>query len=158
MRILIVEDSPELARIIARYCKNIAREVIIAEDMTHAWAEIRKAEPFDLITLDLNLPDSGIESTLQRIHEIKQEKPDALVVVVTGVVRPEEEAKIISAGADGYMHKLDFMGHPDTFLQTLYDIMSSVARNPKRYKKNVALLEKVARAKAASFEEASQTV
>lgn len=141
MRILIVEDSPELAKIIARYVSGLSTDIIIAESMAEADAVISRANPFDLVTLDLNLPDSRVDETLVKIMDIKRTNPDCLLVVVTGVVRPEEEARIINSGADGYMHKSDFMGRPGRFLQTLSDICRSVAKTPTRYTKNVALLE-----------------
>lgn len=153
MRILIVEDSPELAKLIARYVKGIAREIIIAESMAQADAIIHQANPFDLVTLDLNLPDSRVEDTIAKIQEIKRTNPDGLLVVITGVVRPEDQAKIMKSGADGYMYKVDIMGKPNTFLQTLADICRSVVATPTRYKKNVALLERVTANLAAGFED-----
>lgn len=156
MRILIVEDSPELARMIARYVQGIAREVIIAESMAHALSELHKADPYDIVTLDLNLPDSSIDETLMRIMEIKTTNPNCLLVVITGVVRPEEQARIMSAGADGYMHKLDIAGKPESFLQTLMDIFRSTKKLPTRYKKNVELMEKFTAAIAQTHEQADR--
>lgn len=155
MKILIVEDSPELARMIARYVKGLAREVIIAQDMAHAFAELQKADPFDIVTLDLNLPDSNIESTLAQIMNIKTTQPNCLLVVVTGVVRPEEKDRIIAAGADGYMNKMDVMGKPESFLQTLRDIYRSTKKLPTRYKRNVDLMERFTAAITQAHDEAA---
>lgn len=157
MRILIVEDSPELAKLIARYVSGMAREVIIAESMAEADAIIHRADPFDLVTLDLNLPDSRIEDTIAKIKDIKKTNPNGLLVVITGVVRPEDQARVKEGGADGYIYKVDIMGKPATFLNTLADIARSLIANPTRYTKNVALLETRSAALAAGFEEQSIT-
>ena len=151
-RILIVEDSPEMAKILERYLRPVAREIIIADSMEHAFSVINAADPFDLVTLDLNLPDSRTEETRERIREIKRTNPDALVVVVTGVVRPEEQAKILEAGADGYVYKVDIMGQPTTFWQTLSDVFRSAVRTPTRYTKNVAIMERLNQAIASGFD------
>lgn len=156
MKILIVEDSPELAKLIARYVRGIAREVIVADSMAHAFSELQKADPFDIVTLDLNLPDSNIESSLGRIMEIKAQNPNCLLVVITGVIRPEEKNRILSAGADGYMNKTDVIGHPGGFLQTLKDIFRSTAKLPTRYKTNVDLMTTLTKAIAEAHEEANQ--
>jgi CheY-like chemotaxis protein len=152
-RILIVEDAPEMAKLLVRYLQPVAREIIVAESMEHAFAVINQVNPFDIVTLDLNLPDSRTEETRDKIREIKRINPDALVVVITGVVRPEEQERIIAAGADGYVYKVDIMGQPTKFWQTLSDVLKSVVKTPTRYTKNVAIMERLNAAIATGFEE-----
>jgi CheY-like chemotaxis protein len=156
-RILIVEDAPEMAKLLVRYLQPVAREIIVADSMEHAFAVINAVDPFDIVTLDLNLPDSRTEETRDKIREIKRVNPDALVVVITGVVRPEEQAKILEAGADGYVYKVDIMGQPTKFWQTLSDVMRSVVKTPTRYTKNVAIMEKLNSAIASGFEDNTKT-
>jgi CheY-like chemotaxis protein len=145
MRVLIVEDSEPLAKLIAGYIQPIATNIMIAPDMATAMAELRKVPAFDIVTLDLNLPDSGVLDTLKRVVEIKQLNPDCLLVVITGMVSPEQEKLALDAGADGFMHKtLTVAEGKDTFLGTLKDIARSIARVPQRYQKNIPLAEGIA--------------
>lgn len=145
MRILIVEDSLPVARIIEQYVSPIASEVVIATDMQTAMEELSKVPPIGLVTLDLNLPDSGVEDTIKQIQEIKRLKPDCLLVIITGMVSHDQEKVVLEAGADGLMHKTTTIGHGrETFLGTLRDIAKSIMRVPRRYTKNIDLLEHLA--------------
>lgn len=144
MRILIVEDNEALAGLIARFLGPIAAQPpVIAHTMAEAMEVINGVSPLDLVTLDLALPDSTTDQTLQRIKEIKAAKPDALLVVVTGAMRPEQEEQALAAGADGFMHKTLVCRDGDTFLGTLRDIGRSILRQPVRYQKNLPILEKL---------------
>lgn len=64
--------------------------------------ELAKLYPYDLITLDLSLPDmSGLEVLRQiRLHKVK-----APVLVLTGTTDIDTKVKALSAGADDYMTK-----------------------------------------------------
>lgn len=104
---------------------------------------INGVSPLDLVTLDLALPDSTTEQTLNRIQEIKAIRPNCLLVVVTGAMRPEQEEEAIAQGADGFMHKTMVCRDSKTFLGTLRDIGRSIMRQPLRYQKNLPLLEKL---------------
>jgi len=144
MRILIIEDDEALAGLLSQFLSPIAREKpIIASNMTDAMKVIDDVAPIDLVTLDLSLPDSTREQSLSRIKDIKDRKPDCLIVVVTGAMKPDQEEEALKYGADGFMQKLQACRDEETFLGTLRDIGRSIVRNPLRYQKNLPLLEKL---------------
>ncbi len=57
---------------------------------------------FDVVMLDLHLPDSSGEETYLRLHE---RFPDAAVVVMSGVTDEELAGRLIQAGAQDYLFK-----------------------------------------------------
>lgn len=145
MRVLIVEDSLPLARLIAEYIRPVTSNIVIVADMEGAMKELGSVAPFDIVTLDLNLPDSNAEETRAKIRDIKKLNPDCIVVIITGMMNPDQERLCIEAGADGYMRKIDsVLPGRSTFVRTLLDIGKSIARVPERYQKNIPLLEELA--------------
>lgn len=143
MRVLIVEDDPDVAVLIVQYLGTIAESIVVAPNMQAALAEIEAVEPFDLVTLDLSLPDSAPEQTKKKIAHIKSINPHCLLVVITGMPG-ETEAAAVEAGADGFMFKPASVIKQDTFLTNLRDIARSIAKIPDRYTKNIVLLEELA--------------
>ena len=92
-RILLVEDDEVLRDLIGRNLEVRDHDVRFAEDAQAALAQLR-ATPFDLIVLDINLPDqTGWEvlRTAQREGWLHPQKIDgglpALPVVVLSAVR-----------------------------------------------------------------------
>lgn len=105
-RLLVIEDSRSDA-LVVRYCLMAAAgpayDVVIVESLGQALSAIEQA-PFDLILLDLTLPDSSGLETLSRIIGAA---PSVPVVVLTG--RDEEGIGLscIDAGAQDYLCKAD---------------------------------------------------
>lgn len=144
MHVLIVEDDPGLAEMIARYLEPVADEVQIAYTMAEAERAMAEAKELHLITLDLNLPDSRVNETLDAIPRLRKVHPDALIIVLTAMVDPHRELEVLDAGADGYMYKQLLRYGQPRLLSTLRDVVFSVIKRPNRFQQSVGLLEKVA--------------
>jgi two-component system KDP operon response regulator KdpE len=127
-RILLVEDE-ELNRMLVKAVLSRAgvdavrdAELVDAETLTEA-RETLNAGGFDLILLDLNLPD-GNGLTLAR--ELKAgnstpERPKPVVVAVTASVLPQDQKAALDAGCD------DFLDKP----YAAADLVATVARHLK---------------------------
>ncbi|HKN23824.1 MAG TPA: response regulator transcription factor [Candidatus Acidoferrum sp.] len=130
MHVLIVEDEPEMAGLIARGLQEESYEVSHARDGRSA-LELSATQNFDLILLDVMLPRmSGLEVAQQlRIRE--QATP---VLMLTARDALPDIIKGLDAGADDYLTK------PFSF-QELLARMRALMRRHEFRKKNVLEVE-----------------
>jgi two-component system KDP operon response regulator KdpE len=100
MRILIVDDEPQIARVLRTSLQSNGHEVMVARDGADALEKFRKAEP-ELVITDLAMPGmDGIELT----REIRQNSQVPIVVLS---VRNNDSFKVaaLDEGADDYITK-----------------------------------------------------
>ncbi len=80
MKILLVEDSPEVSMITVEYLGELGHQVVAVEDAEAAIAQVA-ASPFDAVMTDVSLPGmSGIDLAKTLI----QEYPRLPVVIASG--------------------------------------------------------------------------
>ncbi|MFP4175653.1 MAG: response regulator [Planctomycetota bacterium] len=104
MKVLIVDDSRSMRRLITMALKHIGEtDVIEAEDGVQAVYKLQEALP-DLILLDWNMPNmSGIQF-LKRIKGHDKLK-DIPVIMVTSEGKSSEIQSALDAGAESYVVK-----------------------------------------------------
>lgn len=101
--ILIVDDDPDIRRLLVDYLARNAFEAFAARDGREMW-QVLERHVIDLIVLDLMLPDTdGL--TLCRDLRAKSNTPNIPVLMLTA--RGEETDRIvgIEMGADDYLIK-----------------------------------------------------
>ena len=103
-KILVVDDKPEIIRLMQKVLKHWGYEVIGARNGEEA---IRTAEielP-DMILMDVRLP-GGIDG-LKATRRIKAMPHLAYIPIlaVTASVRPEDEQRALDAGCSGFISK-----------------------------------------------------
>jgi two-component system OmpR family response regulator len=100
IKILIIEDDPELALILTNYLTKYDMEVIGAEDPFIGLSLLTQHE-FDLIILDLTLPGMDGLEVIQKIREISN------IPIIISSARDDITDKVIGMerGADDYMPK-----------------------------------------------------
>ncbi len=101
MRILIVEDEPELARHVARALKRHGHSVS-SEHNGNAALQVALAHPPDLLVLDLNLP--GLDG-LEILSQVRTAQLSTRVLILTARGEVEHRIKGLKAGADDYLAK-----------------------------------------------------
>lgn len=132
MHVLIVEDEPEMAKLLSRGLEEEQFEVTVARDGRSA-LEMSSVEPYDVILLDVMLPRmSGIEVARQ-LREREQETP---VLMLTARDSLHDIVKGLDSGADDYLTK------PFSFLELLARIRALARRNEFR-RKNVLEVQDV---------------
>ncbi len=101
MRVLVVEDEAKLLNILVRCLKG---EGLIADGVSSAENafEYIKTYHYDLVILDLQLPDSNGAALLRRIRSEKYSMP---ILVLTARSDMDSKAECFSAGADDYLTK-----------------------------------------------------
>jgi len=81
-RILVVDDDEQICALVSRLLENDGHEVAVAMTGVDALAELR-ASAYDLMILDLVMPQKG---GIETIMEIRGVSPDLPIVVVSGRV------------------------------------------------------------------------
>lgn len=101
MRILLVEDDPSTARAIELMLTS-AKYSVFVSDSGEESIELAKLYEYDLILLDLNLPDLNGMDVLRSIRLARIKTP---VLILTGSDDIESKLRGFGSGADDYMIK-----------------------------------------------------
>lgn len=101
MRVLLIEDDRSAARAVELMLKAQGVRVEIA-DCGEAGVELGEVYDYDLILLDLNLPDmNGIEV----LRELRRGRVGTPVMIVSATAEVDAKVKAFAGGADDYMVK-----------------------------------------------------
>jgi two-component system, OmpR family, response regulator len=101
LRILVVEDNATLANGLAAVLKGSGYAVDIVGDGASAIA-VLATERFDLVVLDLNLPE---HDGLEVLRVMRARQHDASVLILSARGAADERVKGLNLGADDYMTK-----------------------------------------------------
>ena len=101
MRILVIEDEPQLARHIVRAMERHGHLATAQHDGGEGLA-VALAEPPDLIVLDLNLPTLDGFAVLAKLRAAQS---PARVIILTARGEVEQRVRGLKAGADDYLAK-----------------------------------------------------
>lgn len=101
MRILLVEDDPTTSRSIELMLTH-ANLNVYCTDMGEDGVDLAKLYDYDLILLDLNLPDMSGHEVLRQIRQARVETP---ILILSGADDTENKLKGFGFGADDYMTK-----------------------------------------------------
>ncbi len=101
MRVLLVEDDPATAQSLQMMLESEGM-VVDATDLGEDGLEIGKLYDYDIIILDLMLPDiDGIE-VLRRLRDARVDTP---VLILSGLTEAENKVRGLGSGADDYLTK-----------------------------------------------------
>ncbi|AXO15862.1 MULTISPECIES: response regulator transcription factor CtrA [Thalassospira] len=101
MRVLLVEDDNTYADSIELMLKSEGM-VIDTTDLGEDGLEIGKLYDYDIILLDLMLPDIDGYEVLRRLRDARVETP---VLILSGLTETEDKVKGLGFGADDYLTK-----------------------------------------------------
>lgn len=103
VRALVVDDEALIRWSVAESLAMLDIEVEQAGDGATALETISRAtRPFDIVVLDLRLPDTNDLTLLRRV---RQSLPDAFVLLMTAFGTPEFMAEAEALGAHGILNK-----------------------------------------------------
>jgi DNA-binding response OmpR family regulator len=100
-RVLVIEDEPDIARLIALILEAAAYKVVEAESLAAARARLTEGR-LDAVLLDLVLPDGD---ALAFCQELKARAPGAPVLMLTADVAPEVRSRALAAGCAHFLPK-----------------------------------------------------
>ncbi len=101
MRVLMVEADATAALGLARFLKL---SDVIVDHVTHGdeAVDLAKRYDYDIILLDLVLPDNDGCDVLRRFRNARVDSP---VIVMSALTRPEAKVKAFTCGADDFISK-----------------------------------------------------
>ncbi len=99
-RVLVVDDQPDIVRLVRDYLERGGFEVVTASDGEAALREVRTAHP-DLVILDLTLPKMDGLDVARRLRR------DTDIPIIMLTARTEESDRVagLELGADDYVTK-----------------------------------------------------
>ena len=101
MRILLVEDDPTTARSIELMLAHANLNAYVT-DLGEEGIDLAKLYDYDLILLDLNLPDMDGHEVLRQLRVARVDTP---ILILTGEDDTESKVRGFGFGADDYMTK-----------------------------------------------------
>lgn len=101
MRVLLVEDDPTTSKSIEMMLTN-ANFNVYATDLGEEGIDLAKLYDYDLILLDLNLPDMDGHEVLRQLRVAKVKTP---ILILSGNDAAEDKVKGFGFGADDYLTK-----------------------------------------------------
>jgi len=109
IKILVIEDNPGDARLINIYLKEFYDDKFIFSlaDSLSKGKEFLSKEIFDIIILDLTLPDSSGLDTFKKIHEYSPKIP---IIVLTGLQDESIGINALKLGAQDFLVKGNIKG------------------------------------------------
>jgi two-component system cell cycle response regulator CtrA len=101
MRILLIEDEPTTAKSI-ELMLNAEGFSVYTTDLGEEGLDLGKLYDYDLIALDLNLPDMHGYDVLKKLRVAKVQTP---VLILSGMSETESKVRALGFGADDYVTK-----------------------------------------------------
>jgi two-component system cell cycle response regulator CtrA len=101
MRVLLVEDDQAMAKSITLMLKS-ENFVVDTTDLGEDGLEIGKIYDYDIIILDLMLPDIDGYEVLRRLRDARVDTP---ILILSGLSELDNKVKGLGFGADDYLTK-----------------------------------------------------
>jgi len=120
MRLLLVEDERKVSDLVARALRAESYAIDVAEDGQRGW-ELVQSYQYDLIILDLMLPQLPGEELLRRI---RRTNPNVPILVLTARAATQDKVNNFEAGADDYLTK------PFAFAELVMRVKALLRRGP----------------------------
>ena len=109
-KILLVEDDPFLIDIYTRKLKRAGFETVVAEEGKEA-LKLLQQKTFELVILDIVLPEVDGWAILKEIKELKQKNRDLenlKIIILSNLGQKEEVEKGLKLGATKYLIKAHY--------------------------------------------------
>ena len=116
MRVLLIEDDSATAQSIELMLKS-ERINVYTTDLGEEGIDLGKIYDYDILLLDLNLPDMTGFEVLRKLRISKVKTP---VLILSGLAGIEDKIKGLGFGADDYMTK---PFHRDELVARIYTIV-----------------------------------
>jgi DNA-binding response OmpR family regulator len=101
MRLLVIEDEPDIAHALEKGLRQRGYAVDVAYDGERGCL-LAEVNDYDLVVLDLNLP--GLDG-LEVCRRLRASRPALLILMLTARSKPDQRVVGLELGADDYLVK-----------------------------------------------------
>jgi putative two-component system response regulator len=105
LRILVVDDRPENAQLLDRLLRRWGHREVATTTRSAEVAELCASSEFDLLLLDLHMPQPDGFAVMEQLHEQIAATVSLPVLVLTGDATDEVKRKALSGGARDFLTK-----------------------------------------------------
>jgi two-component system cell cycle response regulator CtrA len=116
MRVLLIEDDPTTSKSIELMLTH-AKLKVYATDLGEKGIDLAKQYDYDIILLDLDLPDMNGHEVLRQLRMSRIETP---ILILSGADDMENKIRSFSFGADDYLNK---PFHPEELVARIHAII-----------------------------------
>jgi DNA-binding NtrC family response regulator len=132
LNLMIIDDERSIREVCREVAQSLGFNTCVADSAEHAY-RMFEAQNIDVVLLDLKLPGAG---GLEALHQIRERRPDAAIIVVTGYGTVQSAVQAMKNGAYDYVTKPFSM-------EELRLLLERVAGHLKLKTENRILREKV---------------
>ena len=104
LHVLVVDDNAVNLRFLDGTLKAQVARLVTADGGRQA-LELGLAAEWDIVILDLHMPDLDGEAVMRRLHEMLPAASMPLFIALTADARDSERDRLLQAGFDGYLTK-----------------------------------------------------
>jgi two-component system response regulator HydG len=101
LNLMIVDDERAIRDVCREVAQSLGFNCVVADSAEHAYRQL-ESQGIDVVLLDLKLPGAG---GLDALRQIRERRPDAVVIVVTGYGTVHSAVQAMKTGAYDYMTK-----------------------------------------------------
>jgi two-component system, sensor histidine kinase and response regulator len=119
---LVAEDNPVNQRLIARLLEKRGHSVVLVQNGREALEALEK-QAFDIVLMDLQMPEMGGLEATQRVREKEKVSGDHLAIIaLTAHAMKGDEEQCLACGMDGYVTK-------PINLEELFSVVENIVRS-----------------------------
>jgi PAS domain S-box-containing protein len=104
LQVLVAEDHPINQLVVRRLIEHMGCQVTVAAD-GRAVLDLLADHRFDVILMDIQMPDMNGEETTRRIRAMQSRIQQPFIVALTAHARLHDREQYLSAGMDDYLSK-----------------------------------------------------
>ena len=130
LRVLVAEDNPTNRTILKVMLEHLDHETVFAESGAEA-LELARSDRFDLLLLDVRLPDMDGAETLRRIRNLGDVYASIPAIAVTAHTSEEERRSILDSGFDDHLPKPVDIEKLDRLLRAVMTQTSNPGEDPE---------------------------
>src|SRR5437763_3959843 len=101
LNLMIVDDERAIREVCRDVVQTLGFHTSIADSAEHAY-RVLESNAIDVVLLDLKLPGAG---GLEALHQIRERRPDVVIIVVTGYGTVQSAVQAMKNGAYDYVTK-----------------------------------------------------